>query len=80
MATSLTDALSASLIASMNPDTVALRKYLDVTIREKSQDLVLLKVESIELVQSKLKKAVDDKASASVIAAYEKLLAQAIAA
>lgn len=77
MATGLIEAFQAQILGDIDPNAKAMRKYVDVTIKEKEQDLVLLKAESIEMIASKLN-ALPADAPAAIKGAYERLLALAV--
>ena len=75
----LSDAIMASFAADLNPDAKATREFIQVTVDEKRKHLVTLDSEIIEGVEQKLLKAIERNADASVIDAYRKCLAKAVA-
>jgi hypothetical protein len=77
MASQLIEAFQAQILGDIDPNAKAMRKYVDVTIKEKEQDLILLKAESIDMIASKLGTLPDDT-PVSVKQAYEKLLGLAV--
>lgn len=77
MASVLIDGIIAQALTANNPEHAMARDYLQAQTKTMMQDLIVRKTETIELIQQKLKKAEEDKAPASVIGAYERLLAEA---
>lgn len=68
------DAIMAQMTASLDPTVAMTRTFMDVTIKEKSLQLDLLKTSGLDTVRTSRAKAVEDKASVSVLDAYDRII------
>jgi hypothetical protein len=80
MSNVLQDAIMAKIAGNVSGDAVTMRRAVDQYLEGEKQELIERKSSTIEVIQAKLAKANESKDTpASVVAAYEKLLAQAVA-
>lgn len=77
MANPLTEAVISSITSQLDPSNKAVRDLMSAMTLEKMQDVTDRQAETVQNLQLKLEKAIDKGAPASVIGAYEKLLAKA---
>lgn len=79
MSNVLMDAIVGNIAGQMDGQQQTLRKAVDQFVDGQKLELVERQAQTIGLIEQKLKVARDNNAEASVIAAYEKLLAKATA-
>lgn len=73
----LGEAMTQGIIAQMNPMNGIVREMAAKQLTQLEDELIRTTATTVEIIEQKLEAAKERQASASVIGAYEKLLARA---
>ena len=76
MASPFADAIMANVLGSMSPDAEATRKAIASFVEDQQVQVMLKKSEAIGQIEQLLTAAKDRSADATVITAYQKMLAK----